>query len=297
MEKRFRELNPAELEIPYRHQVLISSIAPRPIAFISTVDKEGHVNLAPFSFFNVFGANPPLLILAPNRGGKTGHLKDTIQNLMETFEGVINVVTYSIVGQMNVASSPYPRGVDEFTKAGLTPIPSVIVKPPRVKESPIHIEVKVREILLTGTRGGAANLVLCEPLLIHVDESVLDKDGLPDPYKLDLVARMGKSYYARVQGEAIFTLEAPTSSQNIGWDQLPQTIKESPVLTGNDISQLALLPALPTEEELTAFYEKEGKKLLETHNTMEAIHRKAQQMIREGNPEAALKLLILAGEK
>lgn len=296
-EKVFKQIDLKEVEVSYRHQLLIGSIAPRPIAFISTMDKEGNVNLAPFSFFNVFGANPPLLILAPNRAGRTGNLKDTLQNLMETFEGVINVVTYSIVGQMNVTSAPYPKGVDEFVKAGLTPIPSVKVKPPRIKESPIHIEVQVREIIVTGNQGGASNLVLCEPLLIHLEESVLDEDGLPNPYKLDLVARMGKSYYVRAQGDAIFQLPTPTQPTNIGWERLPENAKRSSILTGNDLSALALLPFLPSEGELQAFYEKEGKAILAASPTLEDIHRRAQVLIRNGSPETALKLLILAEQK
>ncbi len=234
-----------------------------------------------------------MLIISPNRAGKDGSQKDTLLNIQETYEAVIHVVPYRLVEQMNLTSTPYARGVNEFKRAGLTMLPSEKVKPPRVKEAPVHFECKVREVIQLGGWGGSGNLILCEVLLMHIDEAVLGEDGLPDPYKLDLTARMGKNFYCRVIPEAIFELPKPMMKENIGWDGLPEFIKKSTVLSANDVARLALVERFPTEEELKAFYEQEGKAMLKAHASEEAIHQRAKELIRQNQLEKALCLLLL----
>ncbi len=289
----FQSIIPSQQPLVRMHQLLLGSVAPRPIAWVSTIDKQGRVNLAPFFFFFVFSTRPPLLIISPNRAGKDGSQKDTLLNIQETYEAVIHVVPYRLVEQMNLTSTPYARGVNEFKRAGLTMLPSEKVKPPRVKEAPVHFECKVREVIQLGGWGGSGNLILCEVLLMHIDEAVLGEDGLPDPYKLDLTARMGKNFYCRVIPEAIFELPKPMMKENIGWDGLPEFIKKSTVLSANDVARLALVERFPTEEELKAFYEQEGKAMLKAHASEEAIHQRAKELIRQNQLEKALCLLLL----
>ncbi|MFB1003068.1 MAG: flavin reductase family protein [Bacteroidia bacterium] len=243
-------LDPKELPIPKLHHYLLGSIGPRPIAFASTIDKEGNRNLAPFSFFNVFSANPPILIFSPARSGRTNTTKNTHDNVKEIAEVVINVVTYDMVHQMSLTSSPFEAGVDEFEKAGFTPIASDTIRPFRVKESPVQIECKVIEVKELGQNGGAGNLVICEVQKIHIAEEVLDENQMVDQQKIDLVSRMGGNWYCRANDASMFEVDKPITTIGIGVDALPETIRSSRHLTGNDLGILGNMQNIPTEEEI-----------------------------------------------
>jgi flavin reductase (DIM6/NTAB) family NADH-FMN oxidoreductase RutF len=242
-------LNPKEIPVPDLHQYLLGGVGPRPICFASTVDKDGNHNLAPFSFFNVFSAKPPIAIFSPNLSGKTGKAKDTHLNIKEVPECVINIVNYQMVHQMSLASSPYPKGMSEFTKAGFTPIASDLVKPMRVKESPVQLECKVFELKEIEN----CNLVFCEVVKIHIDEAVLDANNKIDQRKIDLVARMGGNWYCRAHGDALFEIEKPITTMGVGVDMIPAEIRNSDVLTGNNLGQLGNLEVLPTAEEIATY--------------------------------------------
>lgn len=233
--------------------MLLGAIAPRPIAFASTVDEEGNVNLSPFSFFNVFSAKPPIVVFSPARRVRDNTGKHTLENVISTKEVVINISNYDLVEQMSLASTEYDKGVNEFIKSGLTPEPSVMVKAPRVKEAPVAMECRVNEVISLGPEGGAGNLVICEVLLIHVNENILDEHGKIDPYKLDAVARMGGDYYLRANGDCIFELPKPIRNKGIGVDQLPEHIRNSSILTGNNLARLGNTEVVPTAEEIEAF--------------------------------------------
>ncbi len=239
-------LTPSELNVPQLHQYLLGAIGPRPICFASTVDANGNHNVAPFSFFNVFSAKPPIAIFSPNLSGRTGQAKDTHLNIKEVPECVINIVNYNMVHQMSLASSPYAKAVSEFEKAGFTPIASDLVKPMRVKESPVQLECKVFELKEIGN----CNLVMCEIVKIHIDESVLNEQNMIDQQKIDLVARMGGNWYCRAHGDALFEIEKPITTIGIGFDNIPTNIKSSSVLTGNNLGQLGNIEVLPTNEEV-----------------------------------------------
>lgn len=243
-------LDPKELPIPKLHHYLLGAVGPRPIAFASTIDSEGNPNLAPFSFFNVFSANPPILIFSPARSGRTGETKNTHDNVKDVAEVVINVVTHEMVHQMSLTSSPYPKGVSEFTKAGFTPLASETVKPFRVKESPVQFECKVLEVKELGQNGGAGNLVICEVQRIHINEAVLNEDGMIDQTKIDLVARMGGNFYCRAHGDSLFEVDKPITTIGVGVDSLPENIRFTNLLTGNDLGQLGNLQELPTDEQI-----------------------------------------------
>ncbi len=242
-------LDPKELPIPVLHQYLLGAVGPRPICFASTVDKDGRVNLAPFSFFNVFSSKPPLAIFSPNISGKTGKKKDTHENVKEVPECVINIVNHQMVQQMSLASSPYPKGVNEFEKAGFTAIASDLVKPPRVKESPVQLECKVFEVREIGN----CNLVFCEIIKIHISEAVLDSRQMIDQQKIDLVARMGGNWYCRAHGDALFEIEKPITTLGLGVDTIPAEIRNSHVLSGNDLGRLGNIEVLPTAEEIADY--------------------------------------------
>lgn len=281
-----KSINPSDIPLRERHQTIIGAVGPRPIAWASTVNENGDINLAPYSFFNSFSANPPLLIFSSNRRGRDNTTKDTLANIEQTKEVVINVVNYGLVHQMNISSTDYESGVNEFMKSGVTMIDSQIVKPPRVKESPVQFECKVNDIIYTGKEGGAANLFLCEIVMIHIDETILNEEGHIDPHKLKLVGRMGKSFYTKAFGDSVFEINNPFDVENIGFDQLPDHIKKSEVLTGNDIAKLAMQTIFPTEEELDAisnsFLEKSpGEK-----------HQIAKTLIDQGNLRDAFALLM-----
>ena len=245
-------IDPKELPIPKLHHYLLGSIGPRPIAFASTIDAEGNRNLAPFSFFNVFSANPPILIFSPARSGRTNTTKNTHDNVKTVPEVVINVVTYDMVHQMSLTSSPFEAGVDEFEKAGFTPIASDTIRPFRVKESPVQIECKVLEIKELGQNGAAGNLVICEVQKIHIDERVLDENQMVDQKKIDLVSRMGGNWYCRANDTSMFEVDKPITTIGVGVDSLPINIRTSSQLTGNDLGILGNMQAIPTDEEIKA---------------------------------------------
>lgn len=231
---------------------LQSAVAPRPIAFASTLDENGTPNLSPFSFFNVFSSNPPILIFSPARRVRNNTVKHTLINAQNTKEVVINVVNYDIVQQMSLSSTEYPDGVNEFLKSGLTMLPSDVVKPFRVAESPVQFECKVNDVIALGDQGGAGNLVICEVVKIHINEAVLDKDGLIDQHKIDLVARMGANWYSR-SNVGMFEVEKPLTTLGVGVDAIPNFVKESPIFNGNDLGKLGNVEAIPTEEEIAIF--------------------------------------------
>lgn len=243
-------IDPKKIPVSKLHRYLLGSIGPRPIAFASTIDKKGNKNLAPFSFFNVFSANPPVLIFSPARSGRTNENKDTYLNIKEVPEVVINVVTYDMVNQMSLASSPYDKHIDEFVKAGFTPVESETVQPFRVSESPVQFECKVTEVKELGSEGGAGNLIFCEVTRFHIDESVINDEGLIDQLKIDLVSRMGGNWYARSDKNSMFEIDKPISTIGIGVDALPDYIRLSNDLTGNDLGKLGGMKKIPNPSEI-----------------------------------------------
>lgn len=272
------------------HQYLLSAVAPRPIALVSTIDKEGNVNLSPFSFFNVFSANPPIAIFSPARRVRDNTTKHTLENVLEHPECVIHLVSYDMVEQMSLSSTEYDKGINEFTKSGFTQITSDSVKPPRVLEAPVAFECNVLEIKPLGDQGGAGNLVICEILQIHIEDSILDVDGKIDTLKIDLVSRYGGNWYGRTLSEALFEIPKPIHSTGIGIDQLPEHIKNSSILTGNNLARLANVEKLPSEEEVNNF--------LINHPDLKAknrikIHKLAKELIEKNEIEQALYTLLI----
>jgi flavin reductase (DIM6/NTAB) family NADH-FMN oxidoreductase RutF len=285
-------IDPKDLTVPKLQGYLQGAVAPRPIAFASTVDKEGKINLSPFSFFNMFSMNPPILVFSPSRRVRDNSTKHTLQNIQEVPEVVVNIVNYSMVQQASLTSCEFPKGTNEFIKAGFTQVPSQKIKPPRVGESPVSFECKVNQVIPLGTDGGAGNLVICEVLLMHIKDEVLDNEGKINPYKLDAVARMGYNYYSRAQGESIFEVPKPNEKLGIGFDQLPDKIKSSSVLTGNDLGQLANIEKLPDAKSIDDF-----KSIPEVQIAMSygqtAIDKLAQKYLKEGRVEDAWKILLV----
>jgi len=267
-----KDINPNELPIQKLHQILLGAIGPRPIAFASTVDSEGNNNLSPFSFFNVFSANPPILIFSPARSGRTNETKDTYKNVKVVPEVVINVVNFDIVQQMSLSSSPYAPNVDEFVKAGFTALDSELVKPKRVAESPVQFECKVNEVIELGDQGGAGNLIICEVVKIHIAEEVLDENGLIDQHKINLVARMGGNWYCHANEASMFEVVKPLTTIGIGFDNLPSDILSSAVLTKNDLGLLAGVEKLPNETEVNEY------KLVELNNLFVTLDNNASQL-------------------
>ncbi len=284
-------INPKEIPHGKLHSYLLGAVIPRPIAFASTIDHEGHVNLSPFSFFNCFGSNPPILVFSPSRKGRDNTTKHTFQNVHEVPEVVIHIVNYAMVEQMSLASCEYPKGVNEFVKAGFTEVPSHRVKPPRVKEAPVAMECKVNQIIELGQNGGAGNLVICEVLLMHIREDILDEGGRIDPVKLDAVARMGGDNYLRVQRDNIFTVPKPNEKLGIGFDQIPDKIKNSQVLSGNDLGRLANIEQLPGIESIKKISgAPEVKQALQ--QGVNALHELAARYLHQGKIEEAWKILL-----
>lgn len=240
-------IDPKEISIPEMHQFLLGAVGPRPIAFASTVDKDGRANLSPFSFFNVFSANPPILIFSPARSGRANTTKDTYNNVKEVPEVVINVVTRDMVQQVSLSSSPYAPEVDEFVKSGFKPLKSDCVKPFRVAESPVQFECRVNEVIELGTSGGAGNLVICEVLKMHIADHVLTSDNKIDQFKINLLARMGGNWYCHANEQSMFEVQKPLTTIGIGFDQLPADVRASKILTGNDLGLLASVESLPDE--------------------------------------------------
>lgn len=245
-------INPQDISTTKLHGYLLGSIAPRPIAFASTMDAEGNPNLSPFSFFNVFSANPPILIFSPARRVRDNTTKHTLQNAKETKEVVINIVNYSMVQQMSLSSTEYDKGVNEFIKSGLTMLKSDIVQPYRVAESPVQLECKVNEIIELGSEGGAGNLIICEVVKLHIDETILDDKGGIDQHKIDLVSRMGGNWYSRAN-KGMFVVPKPLATLGMGVDSLPEEIKESTILTGNDLGILGSIEEVPNQQDVDKF--------------------------------------------
>ncbi|TAH43511.1 MAG: flavin reductase family protein [Bacteroidetes bacterium] len=295
---------PGEVKTSVFHSYMLGSIAPRPIAFASTIDKNGNRNLAPFSFFNAFGSKPPIIVFSPARRVRDNTIKHTLENIQETGEVVINVVNYEMVQQMSLASTEYPKGVDEFIKSGFTPIKSEIVKPFRIKESPVQMECKVLEVKAMGLEGGAANLIICEILIMHIDENILNTENKIDPNKIDLVARMGENYYCRASGSSIFEVTKPLSDFGIGVDQIPEQIRLSKILTGNNLGQLGNVKDLPASDEIREYgYRIHIKEMTEKfgHQPLvfeEKMHTLAKALLERGEvKEAWLALLFSLGIK
>jgi flavin reductase (DIM6/NTAB) family NADH-FMN oxidoreductase RutF len=290
-------LDPKELTVQRLHQLLLGAIGPRPIAFASTLDQNGNANLAPFSFFNVFSANPPILVFSPALSGRTGQSKDTFNNAKVVPEVVINVVNYNMVHQMSLASSPYAPGIDEFIKAGFTPLASEKVAPFRVAEAPVQFECKVNQIIELGQEGGAGNLIICEVVQLHIQEELLNENGLIDQHKIDLVARMGGDWYCRANTHAMFEIKKPISTCGIGYDALPPDIKSSQLLSANDLGQLAGIEELPNETDVNEY------KLLELSTLFlelehdasaleQALHQKAHALLAQNQLEEAWLTLL-----
>lgn len=297
-----KRADPAELPIPELHAHLVGAIGPRPVALASTLDAQGRPNLSPFSFFNVFGANPATLIFSPARRGRDNTTKHTFHNAKAVPEVVINVVTYDMVPQISLASTEYPEGVDEFAKSGLTPIASEKVRPFRVKESPVQFECVVKEVVETGTGGGAGNLVICEVVLIHIAEHVLDANGRIDQRKIDLVGRMGGSFYARAHGDALFQYPQPTKEIGIGVDGLPPEVRHSTVLTGNDLGRLGACEHLPDETTVNEYKLTELAELFIAHEgrpdaLLQALHQRAKGLLAEGRVQDALLTLLAFNDR
>jgi flavin reductase (DIM6/NTAB) family NADH-FMN oxidoreductase RutF len=285
-------IDPKSIETAKLQGYLQSSVGPRPIAFASTISVNGIPNLSPFSFFNVFSANPPILIFSPARRVRDNSIKHTLINAEATREVVINVVNFDMVQQTSLASTEYAAGVNEFVKAGLTPIPSDVVKPYRVKESPVQFECKVTQIIPLGNEGGAGNLILCEVLRIHVAEAVLDENGAIDQYKIDLVSRLGGNWYSR-SNQGLFTVQKPLSTLGIGVDAIPGFIKESTVFDGNDLGMLGNIEALPTIEEVSIFVKQNfAVKAVLSSDDREKVHLEAKRYLDENDVLSAWKVLL-----
>lgn len=291
------EFDPKELPVPKVHQLLLGAIGPRPIAFASTIDEEGRPNLSPFSFFNVFSANPPVVIFSPARNGRSNTTKDTYENVKVVPEVVINIVNYDIVEQVSLSSSPYPKGVNEFTEAGFTPLKSVEVKPFRVAESPVQLECKVMEVRELGTEGAAGNLVICEVVRIHVKEEVMDDNGLIDQHKINLVARMGGNWYCHANEKSMFEITKPITTIGVGYTKIPGDILNSSVLSGNDLGKLAGVLEIPDE---TSVNEHKLLELSEIFLSLEdepaeletALHKHAKELLANDKIEEAWMTLL-----
>ncbi|WP_299102355.1 flavin reductase family protein [uncultured Winogradskyella sp.] len=283
---------PQDLKTSTLHGYLLSAVAPRPIAFASTMDADGNPNLSPFSFFNVFSANPPILIFSPARRVRDNTIKHTLENVEATKEVVINVVNYDIVQQMSLSSTEYPKGTNEFDKAGLTMVASDLIKPFRVAESPIQLECKVNEIVKLGTEGGAGNLVICEVVKLHITEEVLNDDQTVNQEALDLVARAGGSYYSRAK-KGFFEIPKPLQKMGIGVDNIPEHVRNSMILTGNNLGMLANVEALPTKEEINKFVDDISERYPDIKS---ASHREKHKLARNylsfGDVKSAWKLLL-----
>ncbi len=271
-------IDPKEIPVPKMHSYLLGAVVPRPIAFASTVDARGQVNLSPFSFFNCFSANPPIVVFSPARRGRDNTTKHTYENVKQVPEVVINIVNFAMVEQASLASCEYPEGVNEFVKAGLTEVKSERVRPPRVGEAPVALECKVNQVIELGSEGAAGNLVICEVVLMHVKDEVLDAQARIDPFKLDAVARMGQDYYCRASGEAIFTVPKPNEKVGIGIDQLPAFLRKSKIFSPNELARLANIEKIPEGNPMS----------VPSDRTM----RQARELLLAGKTEEAWKLLV-----
>lgn len=288
------DLSPAQLQNYMQY-----AVAPRPICFATTIDTAGNINLSPFSFFNMFSTNPPLCIFSPARRVRDNTTKHTLENILEVKECVINIVNYPMVQQMSLTSTDYAKGVNEFEKAGFTMQPSQLVKPPRVAEAPVQMECIVKEVIHLGENPGAGNLILAEVKLIHVREDILDEEGKIDQVKIDLVARLGGDWYCRVTPENLFKVAKPLTTLGIGVDALPKGVRQSYVLTGNDLGMLGNIEKIPSEEDidlvrhLPAVKEVLDATIGDAVNRQRELHELAKEMLRQGEVEDALKVVLL----
>jgi flavin reductase (DIM6/NTAB) family NADH-FMN oxidoreductase RutF len=293
-----KTIQPKDLSTPELQALLQGAVAPRPIAFVSSINGAGAVNLSPFSFFNLFSANPPILVFSPSRRVRDKSTKHTLENVLEVPEVVIHVVGHSLVEQMSLASTEYGKGVNEFVKAGLTEVPSNLVSPPRVKEAPLAFECRVNQVISLGEEGGAGNLVICEVLQIHLDERILDASGAIAPLKLDPVARLGGNWYTKITAESLFQIPKPLTTLGIGVDQIPEEIRFSPVLTGNNLGRLGNVEQLPSPEEVAAFgstpemLELKKRFQLDPESWMDHLHSWAKEELESGDVDLAWKILL-----
>jgi flavin reductase (DIM6/NTAB) family NADH-FMN oxidoreductase RutF len=293
-------LDPIELKTVEIQQYMQAAVAPRPICFASTIDKAGNVNLSPFSFFNMVSSNPPICVFSPSRRVRDNTTKHTLENLLEVPECVINIVNYSMVQQTSLASTEYPKGTSEFIKAGFTELPSELVKPPRVAESPVQFECKVRQVISLGENPGAGNLVIAEVVLIHIKDEVLDETGKIDQAKIDLVARLSGDWYCRVTEENLFKVAKPNTKIGIGVDALPSSVLNSKVLTKNHLGQLANIEALPDPKAVEEYLmqDKELQENLKSHKDNPAkkeqyLHRKARLLLDQNLVNDAWLVLLV----
>ncbi|MDV7137963.1 flavin reductase family protein [Maribacter sp. TH_r10] len=285
-------IHPADIPVQKLHGYLLGAVGPRPIAFVSTIDEKGRPNLSPYSFFNVFSANPPILIFSPARRVRDNTIKHTLENVEKMKEAVINVVNYDMVQQMSLSSTEYPEGVNEFLKAGFTMQASDLVKPPRVAESPVQFECKVTKIEPLGKEGGAGNLVFSEVVKIHINPGILDENGTIDQHKIDQVARMGGNWYSRAN-KGMFEVPKPLSSLGIGVDAIPEKIRNSAVLTGNDLGKLGNVEQLPSKIEIGEFIgSNEVLSSMVKNNDLQSLHHKAKEYIDRNEVLSAWKLLL-----
>src|SRR5215217_748571 len=288
------DLSPAQLQNYMQY-----AIAPRPICFATTIDHSGNINLSPFSFFNMFSTNPPLCIFSPARRVRDNTTKHTLENVLEVKECVINIVNYAMVQQTSLASTEYGKGVNEFEKAGFTMLPTQLVKPPRVAEAPVQMECTVREVISLGENPGAGNLILAEVRLIHIREEILDEEGKIDQAKIDLVARLGGDWYCRVTPENLFKVAKPLTTLGVGIDALPKSVRNSKVLSGNDLGMLGNIEQLPSADEIDAVTTwPEVKEILDAtigdaQNRERELHEYAKILMEAGKVKAALKVVLL----
>ena len=290
------QIDLAQLPVMQAQQWLQHAVSPRPICFASTISKDGDVNLSPFSFFNMFSTNPPILIFSPARRVRNNTTKDTLGNVLEVPEVVINIVDYDMVQQISLASCEYPKGINEFDKAGFTAEPATLVKPPMVKESKVKMECRVLEVKALGTEGGAGNLVICEVLRMHINDSILNEAGtMIDQRKLHHVARLGGNWYCRVDASSLFEVEKPNVQLGIGFDALPSNIRNSKVLTGNELGQLANVHEMPVVD--PAYQDDRLQKIFQYYSVspdeMELeLHRYASELLASGKVAEAWQVLL-----
>lgn len=291
--EQIKSIDPNALPVAELHRLLLSAVAPRPIALASTINAKGEVNLSPFSFFNVFSANPPILIFSPARRGRDNTVKHTYENVKQNNQVVVNVVNHAIVEQMSLSSTEYDDGVNEFVKAGFTQVPSDIIKPPRVAEAPISFECEVQNVIELGDKGGAGNLVISKIVRIHLNTKYLNTKGELDTEKLDLVGRMGESWYVRASGEALFEIPKPMFTKGIGVDALTKRIRESTVLTGNNLGRLGNLEKFPNDKAISSLKDSYDFTKMKTDKE---FHQFARKILEAGETEKALAILVLAEE-
>ena len=288
-----RSFDPATLSHKDRHQTLVGMVSPRPIAFVSSISADGVPNLAPYSFFNVFGSTPPVLAFSVVQRPSDGSFKDTYNNIVANREAVVNIVSYDILHPMTLASLNYPSEVDEFAKAGLTPLPSTVVGPPRVKESPAQFECKVRDIYPLGDQGGAGYMIICDIVYMHLSEHIYDEDGKIDPQRTDIMGRNGRAFYTRAKGENVWPVFRPPYKIGMGVDQLPSHIRESKVLTGNDLAQLASVEEIPQANEAIKTDPEVMNALAgNAQDQDQRLHLHAQSLIAAGKLEQAWQVLL-----